>query len=186
MATSEISICNSALLKIGSERITSLTENNKRAILANEQYPKLRDEVLRAHPWNFAIRRVEVAALDTTPASEWDFYYQLPNDCLRVLDIDVDGAEWKVEGRYLATNEDTVVIKYITQITDVSYFDTIFCETLALRLAADLAYPITNSLQLSTAMWNAYNAQLRLCRSMDAQEGSPDQLAADTWTDVRR
>lgn len=186
MATSVLSICNSALLKIGSERITSLTENNKRAIICNEQYEKLRDEVLRAHPWNFAIARVEIAQVVSVPAYEYDYYYQLPMDCLRVLDIDTDGGEWKVEGRYLATNESTVVIKYIKQETDVSKFDPMFCEVLALRIAADIAFPITNSMTLSKAMWDAYNAQLRVTRSMDGQEGSPDSVSADQWVNARR
>ena len=47
MASSEVAICNSALIKIGAAEITSLSDVNKRAQLCNEQYSKLRDELLR-------------------------------------------------------------------------------------------------------------------------------------------
>ncbi len=189
MADSILSICNSALIKVGADRITAITENNRRAILCNEQYNKLRKEVLRAHPWNFAVHRVEIAQVaDVEPASGYLYYYQLPNDCLRVLAINEedDDDDWKIEGRYLATDESQIFIKYIKNITDTATFDAIFDEALACRMAADLAYPLTNSLQLSKAMFDAYDGQLRLARSMDGQEGSPDSLSATMWINARR
>lgn len=64
MATDAVAICNSALLKIGTEKITSLSDNTKRAIICNEQYAKIRDQVLRAHPWNFAIKRVTLSVAE--------------------------------------------------------------------------------------------------------------------------
>ena len=45
LTTTEVSICNSALIKVGAERITSLSDSNKRAQLCSEQYSKMRDEV---------------------------------------------------------------------------------------------------------------------------------------------
>ena len=53
---SEVSICNSALIKLGASRIASLTEDSKEAKLCYEQYPILRDEVQASHPWNFCTK----------------------------------------------------------------------------------------------------------------------------------
>tara|TARA_R100001530_G_scaffold114015_1_gene80959 strand:+ start:206 stop:1021 length:816 start_codon:yes stop_codon:yes gene_type:complete len=64
MASSEVAICNSALIKLGAAEISSLSDTNKRAQLCNAQYSKLRDELLRSHPWNFAIGR-KVLSLDS-------------------------------------------------------------------------------------------------------------------------
>lgn len=183
MAT-ETSICNSALIKIGAERISSLTENNKRAIVCNEQYPKIRDEVLRAHPWNFAIKRVELAQITDAPAFEYKYYYQLPEDCLRVLAINSDHA-FKIEGKYIATDATSMKIKYIARIEDASQFDTIFCEALAARLAADIAYSVAQNTSLQSMLISMYSAQLALARSMDAQEGTADQVSADGWINSR-
>jgi len=57
MAATVEAICNSALIKIGAAVIVSITDTNKRAQLCNEQYTKLRDDLMRSHPWNFARAR---------------------------------------------------------------------------------------------------------------------------------
>lgn len=109
---SEVEICNSALIKLGDDTITSLTDDSKRARLCNAQFARLRDEVLRAHPWNFAIRRASLAKLSQAPAFEFAAAFRLPEDpyCLRVLLL-FDGSapqgisrhRWKIEGRTLPT-----------------------------------------------------------------------------------
>jgi len=65
---SSVGIANIALSKIGAQRIVSFSENTENARLLNAIYGTIRDEVLRAHPWNFAITR-------TAPA----LAYSLPN-----------------------------------------------------------------------------------------------------------
>ena len=87
LTTTETSICNSALIKIGADRINSMTETNRRAQLCNEQYSKVRDEVLRSHPWNFAITRAEFSQLTTTPSFGYNYEYSIPSDCLRILSL---------------------------------------------------------------------------------------------------
>jgi hypothetical protein len=126
MASSPVQICNAALLKLGAERINSLSESNKRARLFNERYNSIRKEVLRAHPWNFAIRRASLARLPESPAYEYDFQYQLPNDCLRVLETEADKdnpsgdilgnsvTKFKIEGRRLLTNATSITNGYCT------------------------------------------------------------------------
>lgn len=61
MSATVENICNSALTKIGAATISSISDTNKRALLCNEQYAKLRDDLLRSHPWNFAIKRAYLA-----------------------------------------------------------------------------------------------------------------------------
>ena len=55
---SEVDICNRALSKLGAARITSLTEDSVNARACNAMYESVRDAELRAHPWNFAMKRV--------------------------------------------------------------------------------------------------------------------------------
>lgn len=181
MATTSTSICNSALIKIGAERIASLTENNKRAIACNEQYEKLRDEVLSAHPWSFAKARVQLALDVATPAFEFSYQFVLPTDCLGVLKTSNGDDKFKIEGGRLLTNDSTCLIQYIQQVTDTSKYSPTFCEALACRIAADLAYMIAQSNSLQQAMMTAYKAQLAQARNVNAQQGSQDQLTAHDW-----
>jgi hypothetical protein len=180
-----VGICNSALIKAGAEPILSLTENSKAARLCNEQYEKLRDEVLRAHPWNFAIHRVCLARLSVSPSFEFAYQYQLPSDCLRVLRMAFAGSTFKIEGRSLLTDEPTAKILYIRRELDPQRFDSQFREALAYRIAADLAFPLAASTTLSQALWRLYEQQLATARSMDGQEGTPDNLQADAWINSR-
>lgn len=186
MAT-DVGICNSALAKIGAERISSLSETTKRAIFCNEQYEKLRDEVLEAHPWNFALLRASLTS-SGTPTWGYDYTYPLPTNCLRVVKAEYDDIEWKVEGRDILTDEGSPFnILYISQVTDPSYFTPLFAEALACRLAADLAYAIAQSNTLQTTMMDAYNKVLRQARSADAQGGgSADVIGASDWVDSRQ
>lgn len=183
---SDVGIVNSALVKIGADTITSLTDDSEEARAANAQYAKLRDEVLRGHPWNFAVERVQLAQFGTDPAFGYAKQYQLPADCLRVLGMSDDTIQFEIEGRKLLTDEETAKIRYIKQVTDPNEFDSFFRETLALRLAADLAYTLVNSGTLSELMMKLYLDHLSKARSIDAQEGNAQTIIeASTWVDKR-
>ena len=185
MASSEVQICNNALIKLGADTITSLSDDTKPARLCNQMYSILRDDLLRAHPWNFAITRLGLAQLSTTPAFEYAFEYQLPSDCLRVLRIKARRAEYRIEGRKLLTDETTVELVYIKKVTDVSQFDSTFSDTLALKLASEIAYNITNSTTVAQSMVELFERRFRRAKMSDAQEDSLYLLQTDTFTDGR-
>lgn len=185
MAVTEVSICNSALIKIGAERILSLDDNTARAKLLKEIYPLVRDDLISSHPWNFATGRVALAALATAPLYEWSYNFQLPSDCLRVYGTDIDPDPWKVEEGKLLCNSGTVTIKYIKQVTDTAKFSAYFVETFACRLAAEIAYALTQSTTLKDSAEAKYERQLRVARSFDAQESMGDRVYADSWLNSR-
>lgn len=186
MAITETSICNSALLKLGADRITSLSEGSKQAKLCNEQYAKMRDEVLTQHPWNFALKRAAIAADVSAPEWGYAYKYSLPADCLRVHRMESPDMEYKVEGRYVLTDEGAPLnILYIAQITDTAQFTPLFAEAVSCRLAADISYAVNQSSTVQKTMLDMYQYQLKLARSMDAQEGTPEDLDASSWVTVR-
>lgn len=87
MVTSVVDIYNLAITRIGHEQIASEGENTKAGRLVRLHYPIIRDAVLRAHPWNFAIRRATLAQLSVTPNHEFTYAHALPSDpyCLKVI-----------------------------------------------------------------------------------------------------
>lgn len=183
--TSEVGICNGALTKVGEETIISLGEDSKAARLCNLMFDRLRDAVLRAHPWNFAIKRVELAELTTNPIFGFASQFQLPTNCLRVLRTDEDQIPHQIEGRVLLTDAGTVQIKYISQITDANQFDSLFVQALEDRIAAELGYSLSDNRALSVDMRAKYKETLREARAMDGQEGVMDNVEADLWLNVR-
>lgn len=183
---SAVQICNLALSKIGEEQITSLTDNSKAARRCNLVYEPMRDVVLRSHLWNFAVKRVALAASGDAPAYEYTTKFALPTDFLRLIDTNMlDSSEYKVEGRFILAHASTLAIRYIARIADPNEFDWLFIEALAARMAAELAVSLTDNRQLSVDLFNLYQGKIAEARSIDAQEGSPDNITADTWLESR-
>ncbi len=188
MSTSIVAICNRALDLIGADPIVSLDDPNKPARLASRNFPAARDAVLRAYPWNGAIRRRRLAAMTAEP--EWGFarQYQLPDDALRLLGLSDDGDQaWRVEGRRILTDAGPPLdVLYIARIEDPADFDPLLADTIAARLAADIAYALAGSSTGQQAAWQFYQARLVEARMIDAQEGTPAPLSADAWLAARR
>lgn len=182
---SEVSICNSALAKIGAPRIASLTDGSTAAQVANEQYAKIRDQVTSAHPWVFAKKRQSLALLDTTPPFGFKLAYQLPDDCLGVLEVNDELIPYKIEGRQLLCDYTGIMILYISQVTDPTLFDQTYLTALEFRLASEFAYAITQNATLAQSMYTAYKAELKEARSINSQRGgTPNTVIQDTF--IRR
>lgn len=185
MAASEAEIVNSALAKVGGGRVIALTDDTPHARLMSEQYPKVRDDLLRGHPWNFAIVRTLLAATTTSPAYKYTYQYRVPADCVRVLDIDSQDFEWEREGQYIVTDSNSLGIRYVRRVTEVGLFDSNFCEVLATKLAADVCYALTQSTSLKELLMKEYTQKLREARSFDGQEGGPTRVYAKEWLNSR-
>lgn len=95
VVTSVLQIYNLALSRIGQDTLASPDERGKPGNHCRINYPVVRDAVLRAHPWNFAVRRAELASLVFTPAFEFTYAFALPTDpyCLKVIRTD-----WEATG----------------------------------------------------------------------------------------
>lgn len=187
MAT-EVQICNLALSQVGAERITSLSDQTKEGRLCNDIYEICRDFVLVSHPWNFATKRVALGLTAGVPVFGLSKEFQLPNDCLRVVETEYDefeGFEYKIESGKLYCDESSIKIEYIQQVADTSKFSAAFVDALSYHLASKLAYPLVQSNELRNDMEKFYRSALSAARLYDAQEGSPRQLRKSSWTNER-
>ena len=165
---STVEMCNSALNMLGASNIISLTEDSKNARLLNQRYVSVRDAVFRSHNWNCLIKRIQLAADTDTPAFEYTYQYTLPSDCIRVIRTkysnEVDSDIHKIEGRKLLTDESEIYIMYLARITDVNEYDSLLQEAIAARLAAELAYAITQSSSVTQLMQKTYEDKIREAR----------------------
>ena len=180
-----VDICNRALTKIGEDRIIAITDNSKQAKACNHAYEFVRDSVLRMHPWNCTVTRVQLAPLVTTPAFTYTYEYQIPSDCLKVLEVDTT-YPWVVEGRKILTDEGTVLkVRYQKRETDPNQYDALLFEAIASKLAYELAEPLTQSNSKKDAALKDLTLVMESARFHDAQEGSPSTFKEDDWVNVR-
>lgn len=177
---SETGIFNAALIEMGSDVVIDPMEDSEQARTLSVRWPGVRDATLRAHPWNFALERAQLAALAQAPVWGFANQYQLPADpfCLRVLKVkDSEDIDWKVEGRKIKTDLGAPLnILYIKRVTDPNEYDALFIEAAAARLAAATAFRIMQSRTAAKDLWELYRDKLREAREIDAHEGTPDDF----------
>ena len=183
---SVVDLCNSALDNAGHGSITSLDDNTKAARLCSRNWPLVRDRVLRMHPWNFAVKRTNLAAHETAP--DWGFTakFPLPSDFLRLLEVRaLSTGEFQLENGFIHANATVLYIRYIASITDPNVYDALFIDTVATRLAAELAEPLTQSTTKKKALLEEYDVFIDDAKRADAQENPPVAYEEDEWIKVR-
>lgn len=183
---SEVSIANSALQKLGAARILALDEDSRNARSINACYTELRDAELRAHPWNFARKRVILAPDVTTPTFDFSYAFTLPTDCLKPLPPARTYLDWQIENGKILTNDGTSIqLKYVSRETDPNKMDTLFRDMLACRIAVQTCYEITQSLSLVDNIEKQYVVSARMAKRANAFEQNSDETAEDTWVAAR-
>jgi len=182
---SAVEAVNNALIFLGQPPIQSLTQSTPpAAVFAASLYNSTLDEVLRAHPWNFAIDRVELPPLATAPAYGYQFAFQRPGDWLRTLET--SATDFRHEGKRILANVSSLQLRYVRRETDLTVWDSLACAALARSLASKLAYPLTKSTSLQEAQWNMFVAVLKQARGVDAQEEPAEEFEQSSLLSVRR
>lgn len=182
---SETDIVNLALIKLGDEPIAALTDDLPRAKIMNSLYALVRDALLQAHTWNFAKERVALGRMATVPAWGYAYQYQLPTDCVQVLNLDDETAEFKVEGQKLLTDNSTAKILYIKQITDTTEFSAMFIDTFSSRLAAEASQVLPGKSVLVQQLWTLYDRKLHEAKMYDIAQGTPEVAPLTILESVR-
>jgi hypothetical protein len=184
MPVSNVTIANRALQKLGAKRISSLTQDHPNARSMNAAFERVRDGELRRYDWSFAIARASIAADASGPTwGDWN-RYTLPNDFLRLLRDDESGAnvDWKIEGLYILTADDAPLeIRYIARIEDPAYYDPLFIEAFAGRLALECAKEITDSTGDKESIKEDYKADIAEARRLGAIEKGAQEFPEDEW-----
>lgn len=179
MATG-VSICSNALLMLGAQTINDFADqaNLDRAKLCSNLYPTVRDDMLRSHPWNCAIKRAVLSPDAAAPAFGYDHAFELPSDFLRVLEVGTADTQidYLVEGRTIQANTTVLELRYVFRNEVESTWDSSLVRLVTLAMAAVLAYPITQSSALQQSLEQKLELSLRRARAVDGQEDPPQTL----------
>ncbi|MHB9828504.1 hypothetical protein [Pseudomonas savastanoi] len=177
MATA-VSICSNALLMLGAQPINDFQEAVDRAKIAANLYPSTRDDLLRNHPWNCCIRRAVLAPDAEPPAFGYDQQFELPSDCLRVLEVGSADAQidYVVEGKRIQANTTVLELKYVFRNEVENTWDAALVELMTLSMAAKMAYAITQSSAVQQSVKQDLEMAKRRARAIDGQEDPPQTL----------
>jgi len=192
---SSVTICNIALIALGEDPITSLSDNNKRAILCNARYDDIRRALLRSHPWNFAKKQAQLAADPMAPLFDYQTRFAVPTDFMRFYreSADDDMATWDImaDGTtgslFIYCNETAPLnVIYVYDCQDPTEFDSLFVQALAYQIASELAIPLTQNSQRAQQGLAIMEGKLSIARLVGSQENAPREWDEDILLRSRR
>jgi hypothetical protein len=178
------SICNEALLGLGAAPIQHFSEQTKTGVLCRTFWGTSLDEVLRAHPWNFAIKRVRLSPLAGASVFGYVFRFQKPSDCLRV--VEVSASDYRLEGREILANEGSICLRYVSRVEDETLLDSLCVAALVCSLRWKLAFPVVQSTTLKETALSDFAQVLAMARNVDAQEEPAEEFEESSLITVRR
>jgi hypothetical protein len=189
MATSNVQIANLALQKLGvSRKLESLTQDHPNARTLNLAFEPIRAAELRRYDWSFAIKRESIAADANGPTwGDWNRYGK-PNDFIRLLRDDETGqrVDWKIEGLFiLSRTTSPLEIRYLAKITDPNFYDALFIEALAAKLAWQCCEEITGSVSKRDRCQSDYDFAIAEARRIGAIEKEAQDSPEDDWLNAR-
>ena len=180
---SDVSICSQALLMLGADPISSLSEDESdNAKLCANLWPLVRDAVLRAGTWHCATKRVRLAPLVDAPAFDYAYQFVLPSDWLRTLRVGEYGQEpdYRMAGGRVLCDMASLPLLYVFRNEDPASYDSLLMDAMVHAMAARLAYPVTESSSEAARLRAEFERLMRQARAVDGQEDPPETLGDES------
>lgn len=186
-------ICNLALDYLDEANITSFdSDTGSVARWFQRNFWPIAHSLMRKHPWNFAMSRIQLPASSIGPAFGWLYAYDIPANCLRVMPLTMDGTEngqmvpFKVESTQILTDMPPPLnIRYIGRISNTGQFDQQFADALAAALAQKVAHFITGKASYAQQLGQTLAGLISDAQMMNALEGTPNEPIDDYWEKAR-
>lgn len=201
MAESDVAICSRALLSIGQNAVSSISDGSSDAAkLCGALYAPLRDAVLAMHPWRFATVKVQLARVAGAPTGEWNYAYQLPPDMIAGPYAVFNAAtaarpitDFEIFGDKLLTDVELVFIDYRYSVPEAK-MPPWFAQLLVLALAGMISPTTTEKAELAIEMneraWGTRQDDFSggwfaVCARLNGQSNPSIQLRNDEITEAR-
>ena len=148
-------------------------------------YDMARRKVLRDHSWGFARR--EIAATSwrspTHPGDRFPHHAAMPQGVLQLVAVkDVAGrdAQYTVVDDEIHSASPVALVAYTEDVEDLDLWSAGAYRSLVLRLAADLAKPVTGRINERQLQEEAYAAEIRAAKTQDSRSVNVSETA---WGD---
>lgn len=189
-----LSIANTALDLVGQGNIVSLDDPTPAAKKCKQHIYAAIRETLEIGKWKCAKKAASLGQLTGMPITGWTYAYQLPGDCLRIVEFnDIDPCNvvhklYDINGRQILTNETSVTILYVCDLTatgnDIGAAGAKLAQLFCIALAQKMAWSFQQSVTLKQSLEQEYAVRLRKAMAQDAQDTRnplTNRLADSVW-----
>lgn len=166
MARSLIDICNQALDELPASNISALDGSNLEAQACDRHLQDVVSEMIDAHDFKFARRRVTLAQVTNDRSSEWGYAYALPNENVGDIKLVINSSsesagvvvtpllywprfaiayeplDYEIANGVLYTNLASAVLEYSLDVLDPAAWPPLFAGAVVQALAARIYKPI--------------------------------------------
>ena len=180
--SSDVAICNLALDLLKELPITIISApTTKVEEMCARWYDVIRQTVLMAYNWNFALKSAAISRGGTPTVSDYPDYYVFPNDYLKLRAIEdpevpLGRKTFEIQGKYLmydGGSEASINIWYTKDETDITLYPALFIKLLAEELALVLGKRITARPSIIKDIKEDRAESRRLARAIDSQIRPP-------------
>ena len=192
MRIDKVGICNMALSLAGApDYIQSLDENSVIARRCKLLFEPCVEMVLRKHDWSSAATVTQLAADTSTPTTLYDHSYPIPFDCVKVVSVYGDADyyspydRWRIIGRNIETDLDTVYLKYVQMPEDYRTLDILLSEAIAYSIAFHFAPSYIKDKEMLQLLYLQGERALQSAKAADTLENKEAFTENSPWEDAR-
>jgi|TARA_R100000426_G_scaffold21283_1_gene18340 hypothetical protein len=193
MAVTKIDIASRALIMIGSNPISSFTDDTTEALVTNNIYEEIIESTLCRARWRFATEQQQLSLLANAPTGRYEYAYQIPTSpqCLQIIsitenDINIQYARYGdkifVDGH---GSQSKLIMDYIFR-QDESEFPPYFRLAVEYKLASVFAGAIARDSAMVREFDNLAERQILIARNTESAETTTKKLATDRFINERR
>ena len=177
-----LDIANRALALIGCAALTSFSEASKEAQTVTRILTSSVSDVYSQYNWKIARKKEELSCWETDIPGEYCFSY--PPDFGRLEQVICDG-EWYADAKGIVTKAQQVFLVYRAIPTMAEDMTPTMANLVTLRLAADLAMPLTHSEGLKQMCEQKYETAYAKAVLLDNVPHYEDVKPVESYTEAR-
>ena len=139
-------------MRAGAQGINLAFQDTPGAQVAEAAYARSLEFCLSLYPWPFALRYAVLAQSADAPPFGYRYAYQLPGDCMRVLDVRrhgdtgevptwayrYSGPRYSIIGQEIYTDADSLALRYVSNDREMAVSET-FADALAWKIAFEIS-----------------------------------------------
>lgn len=167
MASSGITMASNAMVLLGGSSFAAFTEEKTEARIASQLYETSYLSILTSHRWNFAKKKQVLSRLTTPPLNGYNYAFQIPSDCLYV--IDVDSHNYDIFEDKVFSNAQELSMNYTFRVNE-DVVPAYFAKMMEFYLAAQFSIPLTGDLSKADMFEKKFEREARTARHADSTQ----------------